>query len=292
MAPIAGKPMVRRVIESLLPHSVSETIVVIGPQHDELRQCLKEGETGALRVRFVVQERPLGMADALSRAVPFLKGDVLVTACDSIVPTSHVGDLIEAHRAEGVAATLSLMRIDAERAAQTAIVELDGDRVVRIVEKPKPGEVFSTIASLPLYVLSQDVLKLLPRTRLSARGEYELQDAIGMAIEEGHRVRGVFTPSRLEVTTRADLLAANLEFLERGDIPFFPLPSEIGAGTRLVSPVCIEEGVVIGPGCEIGPRVYVERGSRIGAGVRLRDAFVLRGSVVHDGQSLHGELVG
>ncbi len=99
-------------------------------------------------------------------------------------------------------------------------------------------------------------------------------------------MRGVFTAWRLDLTTVEDLLAINLRYLAEGRDLRQPHPSQVGAGTRIIPPVRIEEGVAIGERCLVGPYVYMERGSRLGSGVTLREAVVLRGAVVEEGAAI------
>jgi NDP-sugar pyrophosphorylase family protein len=69
-------------------------------------------------------------------------------------------------------------------------------------------------------------------------------------------------------------------------------PAAVGAETRLVAPLRIDPGVVIGANCVVGPNVYLERDCRIGAGVTLRDAVVLRDALVPDGVTVVEQVVG
>ena len=59
-----------------------------------------------------------------------------------------------------------------------------------------------------------------------------------------------------------------------------------GANTRLVPPLRIEAGTAIGEDCTVGPDVYIERDCRIGDGVTIRNAVLLRGSAVPDGATI------
>ena len=159
------------------------------------------------------------------------------------------------------------------------------------MEKPRPEESPSTISSLPLYIFAERILDDLPRVRPSPRGEYELQDAIQMLIDETGQVTGVFTTHRLQLTNAADLLALNRHYLnEGGDSPQLA-PQTVGKHTHLITPLRIEEGTTIGTGCVIGPRVYIEQDCRIGNHVLISDAVVLRGSVIEDGRQVVGEVV-
>jgi bifunctional UDP-N-acetylglucosamine pyrophosphorylase/glucosamine-1-phosphate N-acetyltransferase len=202
-----------------------------------------------------------------------------------------VAELLQTHHRQASNATLSLMEIDLALASRTGIIEWHEGQIRRIIEKPTPNEAPSNIASLPLYVFSPKLLNYLTQVKPSPRGEYELQDAIQMLIDQEGHVTGVLTSSRLQLTNAADLLALNRHYLTTGgDTPQLA-PRSVGQHTHLITPLRIEEGTTIGPGCVIGPRVYIERNCRIGAGVLIKDAVILRDTVIEDGRQVVGEVV-
>jgi NDP-sugar pyrophosphorylase family protein len=243
-------------------------------------------------VRFVYQTERLGMADALRQAAPLIDDDFILSACDNLVSAEHVRRMVAAWESEPQPnAVLTLMPVEPHRLGSVGIVERDGPWVTRIVEKPKPEDAPSDISSLPLYLFSQRILDYLPEVDLSPRGEYELQDAIQMLIERDGRVTGVMTVSRLTLTNAADLLAINRHYLTHGDGRPQLAPSNVGPATRLITPLRIEAGTVIGANCVIGPNVYVERGCRIGDGVTLKNAVVLRETAVPSGAHFEDEVV-
>ncbi len=291
MIPILGKPIVERVLETFVDNGVSEVVMVVSQEDSEIRRHFVEHCRLPVEITFVVQPERLGMANALSLAAPMMRGAFILSACDNLTPPEHIAELMRTHDREHAAATLSLMEIDPALVSKTGVVEwLDG-RVRRIVEKPQPEEAPSNISSLPLYVFSERILEMIPQVRPSARGEYELQDAIQMLIDATGQVTGVFTRNRLQLTNAADLLALNRHYLnEGGDTPQLA-PRTVGKHTHLITPLRIEEGTTIGSGCVIGPRVYIEQDCRIGDHVLIADAVILRGSVVEDGRQVVGEVV-
>jgi NDP-sugar pyrophosphorylase family protein len=102
-------------------------------------------------------------------------------------------------------------------------------------------------------------------------------------MEGAGRVRGVFVESRLTVTGPADLLDINRHYLMSGDDRPQLAPNTVAPNTRMITPLRIESGVVIGADCTIGPNVYIERNCQIGAGSTIRDAVVLRDTCVPEG---------
>jgi len=291
MLPIAGKPMVERVMDTLTANGVSDFVLVVGPDDPAIVDHFAQHPYYKTRIHWAQQSTRQGMAHALQQAQPHIRGDFVLSACDNLVPDEHIADLLRRFDAYTAArAVLSLMRIPREQAAAGGIVALRGDRVTRIIEKPQPHEVISDIASLPLYVFEPRVLDFLPRVPLSPRGEYELQDAIQLMIDEGDPVTGVITDRRLTVTNGSDLLAINLRYLAAQTDR--RVHSPIDTATRLIDPILIESGADIGAECELGPTVYVERGASIGRGARLREAVVLRGAQVPAGAHVVQQVLG
>jgi NDP-sugar pyrophosphorylase family protein len=293
MLPILGKPIVERVMETLWANGIKDFILVVSQDDRDIVKYFNEESELGVNITFVVQEERLGMANALQRAASFIHQDFVLSACDNLAPVQHVAELIECQQAdETIHATLSLMRIDPSSVSKTGIVEMVDGQVTHIVEKPQPEEAPSDIASLPLYVFTPRILDYLPQVPLSPRGEYELQDAIQMLIEADGGVQGVFfVEGRLTLTGPDDLLAINRHYLLNGyDRPQLA-PFTVGNNTHLITPLRIEQGTVIGEGCVIGPRVYIERDCHIGSNVIIKDAVVLRESAIEDGAMIVGQVV-
>lgn len=291
MAPVAGMPLVARVMATLSANGIQRFVLVAAPQDTELRDYFGDGGRHGLTIDYVEQGERLGMAHALGQATHVIDGPFVLSACDSLVDSSHIGALLAAHREHQAAATLSLMPVAREQIARTGIVEWTPPFVRRIIEKPDPAQAPSNIASLPLYVFAPDVLALLPDIRPSARGEYELQDAIQQLIDRTGRVTGVFAPARRQVTDAADLLAMNRSFLREQAGVRVADSAQVGANVRLAGPVLVEEDVCIGADAVIGPEVYIEQGAQIGAQAHIARAVVLRYARIEAGTEITDQIV-
>ena len=296
MLPILGRPIVECVMKSLYDNGITNFVLVVSEDDQEIKSYFEKECLLPVRLQFVTQKERLGMANALQCAVPLIHESFVLSACDNLVNSEHVAALLASYQGGVQAnAVLTLMRIPPSQLGKTGIVEIqDGAgmiQVTRIIEKPKPEEAPTNIASLPLYVFSPRLLDFLPEVKRSLRGEYELQDAIQMLIERDGGVRGVFIESRLTLTGPEDLLAINRHYLMSGHDRPQLAPFSVGPGTQLITPLRIEEGTVIGPNCVIGPRVYIEKNCRIGAGVTIKDAVVLRGSTIEDNAMIVAEVI-
>lgn len=217
MLKVGGKPMVERVMDTLLANNLEEFILVVQSSDQEIRSHFSAHPNYAKRISFVTQPEPLGSGDALRFASPLIRGDFLLSACDSLVDASHVRDLLLAWRlTPPPQAVLSLLAAEGEQTSHSGVVALDGDIVKYIIEKPSPQAAPSNIISLPLYIFHKDFLAYLPNLPLSPRGEYEVQPAIQQLIDEKGEVRGVMAEWRLNLTTSGDLAALQKHFANEG----------------------------------------------------------------------------
>lgn len=292
MLPVVGKPLVARVLDSLIAAGIDDVIIVVAAEDEELRNYFATDDYADVRIRLTTQVQPRGMADALRCASSLITGDFVLSACDSLVSGNDVARLVaywQAHlHAHGL---LALLRVLPSQLGQSGVVALDGERVRRIVEKPRAEEAPSDIISLPLYVFGPRLLGYLSTVQPSPRGEYELQDAVQQLIDAGGAIYGMTVSGRLTVTTPADLLAVNIAFLQRPGTSA-PQPTQLPAhDIQIIEPVAIDQDVALGSRCVIGPNVYLERGCVIGADVHLRDALVLRGAIVPSGAIIADQVV-
>ncbi|MEW5870190.1 MAG: sugar phosphate nucleotidyltransferase [Chloroflexota bacterium] len=292
MLPILGKPIVERVMEHHCANGVTDFILVVNHDDRYITRYFHRESTLDADVRFVYQMQRQGMADALRCAQPLIEDDFILSACDNLTSKEHIARMLAAWRAEPRPnAILTLTRMPAEQLSSTGVVVMQGPWVTRIVEKPAPGLAPSDIASLPLYIFSQAILDYLPEVPRSPRGEYELQDAIQMLIERQAGVRGLLVEGRLTLTRPADLLEINRHYLTTGNNLPQLQPQTVGPNTRLVTPLHIEQGVIIGANCTIGPNVYIERDCHIGDNAEIKDAILLRESTIPDGAQITDQVI-
>jgi len=293
MQPILGTPILGRVLEDLYAHGIDNFIVVLNPADDLVRNYLANELFLPVNIEIVDQDEPLGTGHALLQAAHLIQSNFLLTACDNLVLFDELGLFIERwKRSKSCDALLALMQVPQEQIPHTGIVQVDGRRILQIYEKPTLEKAPSDIASLPLYIFSPLILEHLKSLTISPRSEFELQDAIQGMIDQNAGVQGFHLSRRLSLTSPKDLLQINLEYLNRMRPPYLYIQSRvIGANTRFIAPVHIEDGVMIGSNCIIGPGVYMEKGSASGDGTRIRVSIVLEGGEIPNGTNVSKKLV-
>jgi glucose-1-phosphate thymidylyltransferase len=186
LLPIYDRPLVTYAIEALVSAEVRELMVVTGGTHaGEFLRLLGNGhEWGIDRLSYAYQERAGGIAEALGLAERFAGGDpIVVMLADNVVERS-IKHAVDNFLEQGKGARILLAREDdPEHLRHLGVPELDGERVVRIHEKPE--EPPSSFAVTGIYFYEAAVFEIIPELEPSGRGELEITDVNNWFIDRG-----------------------------------------------------------------------------------------------------------
>ena len=146
------------------------------------------------------------------------------------------------------------------------VVELDGDNIINIVEKPKKGEAPSNLINTGIYIFNKDIFDKIDKTEVSPRGEYEITDSLSLQIADGKVVKGHKTTKEwMDIGKPWELIEINEELLNHieGEIKGtveegVTIHGEVflDEGSLLRSGVYIKGPVYIGKNCDIGPNSF------------------------------------
>jgi glucose-1-phosphate thymidylyltransferase len=214
-----------------------------------------------VRITYVVQDEPAGLAHAVLTAEPFLGEDPFVMYLGDNLLQGGINELVDAFRANAPEALILLTPVPDPQ--NYGVAELDGaGRVVRLVEKPP--EPATDLALVGVYMFTPRIHDAAKSIQPSGRGELEITDAIQWLVDAGapvesHVVRGWWKDTgRLD-----DMLEANrliLETLER------KVDGEL-VDAQIDGRVVVEVGAVLERSTVRGPAI-------IGAGATLRDSYI------------------
>jgi glucose-1-phosphate thymidylyltransferase len=186
LLPIYDRPMVNYAIEALVQARVTELMLVTGGTHaGEFFRLLGNGHAyGIDRLFYAYQEQAGGIAEALGLAERFVERDrVVVMLADNVVERSLEPSVENfGHQAAGARILLSKVE-DPKHLRHLGVPELDGDRVVRIVEKPADPP--SGYAVTGIYFYDETVWDVIRTLEPSGRGELEITDVNNAYIQRG-----------------------------------------------------------------------------------------------------------
>lgn len=284
MLPIANRPILEHIIEEAKEANVHDLVIVVGYHADVIKEYFGDGSHFGVNIRYVEQRDQLGTAHAIGTAAGHVKERFLVLNGDILLEPGCLNGLLET----GGEAVMAVKKVADPK--QYGVIETEGDRVTRIIEKPEDPQ--TDLANSGIYVFEPQVFKYISKTQRSPRGEYEITDTLQMMIDDGAEVKYYVMDRWLDIGRPWDLLTANEAILENlagasyGDVePGVTLRGEvyIGAGTQIRSGAYIEGPTIIGEGCDIGPNCYIRARTAIGDNVRIGHAVEVKNSVIMNG---------
>jgi glucose-1-phosphate thymidylyltransferase len=186
LLPLYDRPMVTYAVEALVQAGFSELMLVTGGTHaGEFFRLLGNGhEYGIERLFYAYQERPGGIAEALELAERFVGGDRCCVLLADNVFEQQLRPVVERFAAQERGARVVLSQVDDdEHLRHLGVAELNGSRIVRILEKPT--EPPSRFAVTGAYFYDEQVWQILPTLEPSGRGELEITDLNNWYVERG-----------------------------------------------------------------------------------------------------------
>jgi glucose-1-phosphate thymidylyltransferase len=301
LIPVANTPILFHVLRSIADAGIDDVGIVVGSTADEVRAAVGDGSAFGIRVTYIPQDAPLGLAHAVLTARDFVAGEPFVMYLGDNVIVEGITSFVHGFEEHRPDAQIFLARVpEPER---FGVVVLEGDRVVRLVEKPR--EHISDLALVGVYLFDDSIIEACEQLRPSWRGELEITEAIQWLVDHGRIVRAEMLSGWWKDTGRPeDLLEANRMMLSAltarvdGEVDADSILEgnvvvERGAKvtrSRIVGPAILGEGSVvedsvIGPDASIGPSCAI-------VGSELIDSIVLEGCQVRDVRRIEGSILG
>jgi bifunctional UDP-N-acetylglucosamine pyrophosphorylase/glucosamine-1-phosphate N-acetyltransferase len=289
---VGGKPILEHCLNAVKTSGIDETLIVIHYMGDVIRQYFGDGKKFGLKIEYVEQKTVLGTGNAVSLVEPHVKDDFLLVYGDLLFSAEAVKNVIDLHKKEKPAATMAVVPV--ENPEYYGIVELEDEKYVkRIVEKPKHEEAPSNLANTGIYVFSTEIFDKIRETSASARGEWEITDAISQLSKEKKTVLAVKISQDdwVDIGRPWDLLEANRWALMRMDHKVRGL---VENGASLIGPVTVAETVRIRSGAyiegpafideesDIGPNCHIRPYTSVGKKVRIGNACEIKNSIIMD----------
>lgn len=309
LIPVANKPVLVRVIESIRDAGVEEIGIVIGQTGPQIQEVVGDGSRYGVKLTYIPQESPDGLAHAVKISRDFLGDERFVMFLGDNVIEGGINQLISDFANSDWNSQIVLKEVENASAYGVAKLRPDGS-IEQLIEKPKNPP--SNLALVGIYMFDPHIWEAVNAIKPSPRGEYEITDAIQWLIDAGHRVYPhVHKGWWIDTGKPTDMLEANslvLEELVPNISPDAVIKDSqidrrvtVEAGARIVNsvvrgPTIIGENSVIensfvGPftsiyhdvtvqNCELERSIVLEHSTIRDLGTRLQDSLIGRHAVV------------
>lgn len=260
LLPLANRPTMHYAIDRLKEMGVHEVCVVVGENQAQMEAALGNGSLLGVDISYVRQTDPHGLAHAVAFAKDFVGDDSFCLYLGDAMYSQSLAPFAERFKASGCA-NLNLVKW-VEDPSRFGVANLDGEKIVKLVEKPVQPE--SNYAMAGLYFFGPQIWSILPGLQPSARGEYEITDAIQTLIDQGESVlAGVYEGDWFDTGTLDSFLETSAHLINKRtliaeDAHVLAATGHsvvIGPGSH-VSCDSIEDSVVL-PGAHVSVRGHI-----------------------------------
>ena len=179
MLPVGGKPLLEYNVEALRDAGIKNITMIVGYQKEAVMEHFKDGESLGVNITYVIQEERLGTAHAIGQVANLAgnnKDAIIVTNGDIILENELIKSLMDKYHQSHAQSILVLTEV--EDPSAFGVVELEGDCIRDIVEKPNPGEAPSNLINAGIYLFDPSIFQAIEKTEKSERGEYEITDSL------------------------------------------------------------------------------------------------------------------
>ncbi len=279
LVPVANKPILFYGLEAIAQAGITEVGIVVGDTADEIKAAVGDGSRWGIRVTYIRQEKPLGLAHAVLISKDFLGSEPFVMYLGDNILKDGIGGLVDEFGRAGANAQILLARVPQPQRFGVARLDVEG-RVVELIEKPKDPP--SDLALVGVYMFDSHIHDAVRSIKPSWRDELEITDAIQWMIDEGLDVRPhIITGWWKDTGKLEDLLEANrfvLEDIERSVEGSVDEASEIVGRVVVPKSAVVEHSVIRGPAI-IGENTVISH-SFIGPFTSIYDGCRIEDSTV------------
>jgi glucose-1-phosphate thymidylyltransferase len=207
LLPVYDKPMIYYPIQTLINAGINDILIVTGGNNagDFLKLLGNGREFGLKHINYTYQEGEGGIAEALGLAEFFAAGEKICVVLGDNIIEKNIRKAVEAFRMQKGGAKILLKEVSDPR--RFGVPELNGERIVRIEEKPKQPK--SKYAVIGIYLYDSTVFSIIKTLKPSGRGELEITDVNNRYIEKGSMTWDILEGWWTDAGTFESLLRAN-----------------------------------------------------------------------------------
>ncbi len=266
MLPVAGRPVIERVVEHLARHGVDEVVLSLGYKPDAFIAAYPDGHCGGVKLRYAVEASPLDTAGAIAFAASQagITSETFLVVNGDVLTDIDIGALVRFHQDRGGEGSIALTPVEDPSLFGVVPVDASG-RVQAFIEKPPVGQAPTNMINAGIYVLEPTFLERVPvGKRVSVEREV-FPALVGAGSLYALGSDALWT----DMGTPGKYLEANLVWARR----------EVGGGAG-------GSGVLGVANSVLHDGVFIEDGAHV------RDAVLLEGAQVKKDAFVHGSVLG
>lgn len=283
MVPIVNKPVMEHIIELLKKYNITDIAVTLQYLPDLIKEHFGDGSEYGVNLKYYVEDTPMGTAGSVKNAEEFLDDTFIVISGDALTDID-LSKAIDYHVKKQSMATLVLKKVDIPLEYGVVVTNEEG-RIIRFLEKPSWGEVFSDTVNTGIYILSPETLKLFNKNEVFDFSK----DLFPIILKDNKPMYGYITEEYwCDIGDLRAYWQANMDVLDgkvNVHIPGNQIREKvwIGEGTSIEDGAAIQAPCVIGANTKIKSNAVLDSYCVIGDNTLISERSSIKKSVLWKG---------
>jgi NDP-sugar pyrophosphorylase family protein len=297
VVPVVDRPFLRHQLDLLASAGIREVVFSVAYRPERVEAVFGDGSSLGMRIRYAVEDSPLGTGGAVRNALDLLDERTVVLNGD-VLTDVDLPATVARHEAENARATILLTPVP-DPAAYGLVETDEAGRVKRFLEKPRPEQITTNNINAGIYVLETRVVEMMP-AGVATSIERSFFPAL---LARGDRVLGpVHRGYWIDIGTPEKYLQVHRDILNRRfRVPLAGSPRADGfvhEGAHVSPDALLDGHFYVGPGCvvegaaRLGPDAVLVSDVRVERGACVRDSVLWAGARVAADCEIEGSLVG
>lgn len=287
--PLLGKPLLKKNLEMLAKIGVTEVVLALNYLSEVLMEEMGSRYAG-ITLQYSHEQKPLGTGGPIKNASKFFEGEDMFLAMNGdVLFDEDIKMVIEEHRKSGAVATLTLRHVEDTSRFGVALVDRGG-WIRGFVEKPKPGEVESTLVNAGFYAFSSQILEYIPSGR-----QVSIEKEVYPILAQKEKLHSItYEGYWFDIGTVDDFVNANRWFLKSlpDDKIVVDSSANIESNVILKPPVSVGRGSSIGKRSTVGPYTVIGNGCKIGGDSQISQSILFDNCIIGEKVEFFDDIVG
>ena len=268
MVPIANRPIMEHVINLLRAHGITDIIVLLHHQPQSITNYFHDGAAFQVNIKYIQADEDYGTAGAVRKAAPYIRDRFLVISGDVLTDIDLTGAIVH-HKSLQAMATMVLTSVNNPLAYGVVMTD-ENQRIIRFLEKPSWGQIFSDTINTGIYILEPEVMNEIPeQTFFDFSKDLFPKLLAAKRTMIGHTATGYWK----DVGDLNEYQKANMDCLE-GKIRVETTGRQLTDGVIVGNNCEIDENVVFNGPAVIGNNVTIKSGTRIANSIIGNDCTI------------------
>lgn len=283
MVPFFDEAVLAHLLRLLRSHDITEIILTVHYKAEQIRHYLGDGRYLGVKLRYIIENEPLGTAGSVKLAEPYLDHEPFLVLSGDLITDINISELLRFHAEQPAEATMALKRVP-DPLEYGVVTMTDNGQITQLIEKPTPEDLISHTINAGIYVLNRGILdQIPPATKYDFSNDIFPQFLDSPTPLFGYCIEGYWC----DIGTLNDYHGATADGIAG------KIDNGLDRGRNLTGDIWAAADVTLSPQAKLDGPIYLGKSVTLEAGCEIHGpAAIYHNTIVHRGAVIEQSIIG